>query len=104
MLILCTVPPKVIVADPSKAGAAELIRMVESFITHTAPVRVGLVFSVDSDESLRGFDDPGLAMLCAFNFISENFAGREDANYKALQFLLDVSGQWWGSGWECWVS
>lgn len=80
----------VIVADPSKAGAAELIRMVESFITHTAPVRVGLVFSVDSDESLRGFDDPGLAMLCAFNFISENFAGREDANYKALQFLLDI--------------
>lgn len=83
-------------ADPSKATAAELIRIVESFITHTAPVRVGLVIAVDPDESLRGFDDPGLAMLCAFNYISENFAGREDANYKALQFLIDVSELQWG--------
>lgn len=80
----------VIVADPSKAATAELIRMVESFITHNAPFRVGLVIAVDPEESLRGFDDPGMAMLCAFNFISENFAGREDANYKALQFLSDI--------------
>lgn len=88
-------------ADPSKASTAELIRLVESFVTHNAPFRVGLVIAVDPEESLRGFDDPGMAMLCAFNFISENFAGREDANYKALQFLIDVSRQWgvWNFYW-----
>lgn len=85
---------QVIVADPSKASTAELIRLLESFMNHNAPFRIGLVIAVDSDESLRGFDDPGLAMLCAFNFISENFAGREDANLKALQFLIDVSVLW----------
>ncbi|XP_045120712.1 UDP-glucose:glycoprotein glucosyltransferase 1-like isoform X4 [Portunus trituberculatus] len=82
----------VIVADPSKASTAELIRLVESFMNHNAPFRIGLVIAVDSDESLRGFDDAGLAMLCAFNFISENFAGREDANLKALQFMIDIYG------------
>ena len=91
MTMYSCLPPQVIVADPSKASAAELIRLVESFLTHNAPFRVGLVFAVDQDESLRGFDDPGLAMLCAFNFISESFAGREDANYKALKFLIEVS-------------
>ncbi|XP_071549472.1 UDP-glucose:glycoprotein glucosyltransferase 1 isoform X4 [Panulirus ornatus] len=80
----------VIVADPSKATTADLIRLVEGFITHTAPVRVGLVMAINSDESLRGYDDAGLAMLCAFNYVAENMAGREDANYRALQFLIDV--------------
>lgn len=80
-----------IVADPSKSTTADLIRLVEGFITHTAPVRVGLVMAINSNESLRGYDDAGLAMLCAFNYVAENMAGREDANYRALQFLIDVS-------------
>ncbi|XP_045583681.2 UDP-glucose:glycoprotein glucosyltransferase 1 isoform X2 [Procambarus clarkii] len=80
----------VIVADPSKSTTADLIRLVEGFVTHTAPVRVGLVMAVNPDESLRGFDDAGLAMLCAFNYVAENMSGREDMNYRALQFLIDI--------------
>ncbi|XP_042221378.1 UDP-glucose:glycoprotein glucosyltransferase 1-like isoform X2 [Homarus americanus] len=80
----------VIVADPVKSTTADLIRLVESFVTHSAPVRVGLVMSVNPEESLRGYDDAGLAMLCAFNYVAENMAGREDSNYKALQFLIEV--------------
>lgn len=80
----------VIVADPSKSTTADLIRLIESFVTHSAPVRLGLVMAVNSDESVRGYDDAGLAMLCAFNYVAENMSGREDANYRALQFLLDI--------------
>ena len=77
-------------AEPSKAMTASLIQLVESFITHNAPIRVGLVMAVNSDQAMRGFDDAGIAMLCAFNFVALHFEGREDAHYKALQFLTEV--------------
>lgn len=81
---------QVIVAEPQKASTSDLIRLVEGFITHNAPVRIGLVMSVNSDQTLRGYDDAGVAMLCAFNYVAQNLEGREDANYKAMQYLVDV--------------
>lgn len=81
---------QVIVAEPEKATTADLIRLVEGFLTHNAPVRIGIVMSVNPDQTLRGYDDAGVAMLCAFNYVAQNLEGREDANYKALQFLVDV--------------
>lgn len=80
----------VIVAEPEKATTADLIRLVEGFLTHNAPVRIGIVMSVNPDQTLRGYDDAGVAMLCAFNYVAQNLEGREDANYKALQFLVDL--------------
>lgn len=80
----------VIVAEASRSTTADLIQLVESFITHNAPIRLGLVMAVNSDQSLRGFDDASIAILCAFNYVALHFEGREDAHYKALQFLTDV--------------
>ncbi|XP_064106308.1 UDP-glucose:glycoprotein glucosyltransferase 1-like isoform X1 [Macrobrachium nipponense] len=80
----------VIVAEPSKSTTADLIQLVESFITHNAPIRVGWVMAVNRDQTLRGFDDAGIAMLCAFNFVALHFEGRDDAHYKALQFLTNI--------------
>ncbi|KAK7075384.1 hypothetical protein SK128_017887, partial [Halocaridina rubra] len=80
----------VIIAEPNKALTASLLQLIESFITHNAPVRLGVVLAVTSDQTLRGFDDPGIALLCAFNYVTLHFEGREDANYKALQFLTEV--------------
>ncbi|KAK4305525.1 hypothetical protein Pmani_022586 [Petrolisthes manimaculis] len=80
----------VIVGDPSKSTTLDLLKLVEGFVSHNVPVRLGLVMVANPEETLRGYDDPSMALLCAFNFVAENLAGREDANYKALQFLINV--------------
>lgn len=79
--------------DPSKSTTLDLLKLVEGFVSHNVPVRLGLVMVASPEETLRGYDDPSMALLCAFNFVADNLAGREDANYKALQFLIDVSGK-----------
>lgn len=80
----------VIVGDPSKSTTLDLLKLVEGFVSHNVPVRLGLVMVVSPEETLRGYDNPAMALLCAFNFVAENLAGREDVNYKALQFIIDV--------------
>lgn len=77
-------------ADPTKKETAEVLRLVESFISHTFPLRFGLVFAVNSDKKVTGYDDAGVAILCAFNYVIQGFDDREDANAKGLQFLIEV--------------
>ena len=60
--------------------------MAESFIVHRVPIRVGIVFSVNADKSVTGMTDGGVALLNAFNFISEDKKPSE-----ALSFITDVS-------------
>lgn len=80
----------VIIADPTKSTTGDIIRLVEGFVTHNAPVRIGFVMEVSSDQMLRGLDDAGVAMICAFNYVAQGRGGEEDANYKALQFFIDL--------------
>ena len=47
--------------------------------------------SLKHDKNLFGNNDAGVAMLCAFNFITEYYEGNDEANQKALNFLIDVS-------------
>ena len=75
----------VLVIDPSKKESFDILRMAESFYIHKAPVRIGLVFAVNVDENLTGFQDAGVACLEAFNYISQ-----EKSAYDALSFLTDV--------------
>ncbi|CAG2063105.1 unnamed protein product, partial [Timema podura] len=75
----------VIIADPAKLETRPLLKLAESFYVHTAPLRVGLVFAVNPDEMVSGLEDPGVAMLNAFNYASE----QKDA-YSGLAFITDV--------------
>lgn len=75
----------VLVIDPSKKESFDIIRMAESFYIHKAPVRIGLVFAVERNESKIGYQDAGIACLEAFNYISQ-----EKTPYEALSFLTDI--------------
>ncbi|XP_077554205.1 UDP-glucose-glycoprotein glucosyltransferase isoform X3 [Haemaphysalis longicornis] len=75
----------VVVVDPSKENAKEILKLCESFYVHRAPLRIGLVFAVNPDMSVTGNKDAGVAMLNAFNFISQN-----TVPYDGLSFITDV--------------
>lgn len=75
----------VIVADPSKDNCKDIFRLAESFYVHKAPVRIGLAFAVNSEETVDGFSDAGVAMLEAFNFIRQ-----VKTPYDGLSFITDV--------------
>lgn len=63
-----------------------LVKLAESLVAHSAPIRVGIVLSVEAASSVYGSDNPGVAILCAFNYISQV----KDPQ-QALNFLIDVS-------------
>lgn len=74
------------IVDPTDRESRELIKMAEAFIVHSAPIRVAVVFVADSDLTLTGFDDPGVALSRAFDVLSQ-----EEDPLKALSFVTDVS-------------
>lgn len=76
---------QVLIVDPKKPETRGLLKLVESFITHTAPLRIGLVFSVNSSLSTTGFDDVGVGLLCSFNYIMQKKGAT-----SALNFLISV--------------
>ncbi|KAJ3654931.1 hypothetical protein Zmor_014082 [Zophobas morio] len=61
----------IIIIDPTEPKSRELVKLLESFVVHTAPLRVGIVFAVDSSTELTGLKDAGVAMQCAFNYVSQ---------------------------------
>lgn len=61
----------VLVIDPSISKSWPLLRLAESFLVHNAPLRIGLVIVVNSSNKITGLNDGGVALLCAFNYISE---------------------------------
>lgn len=75
----------VLVVEPANPDARAIIKLAESFVVHNAPVRVGLVFAVNSDMSVSGRDDPGVAMLNAFNYVSQRSSPTD-----ALSFITDL--------------
>lgn len=73
----------VLLIDPIKPDARDLIKLAESFVVHNAPIRLGLVF----DSRNTGTQEADYrAILCAFNYYTQNSSTRE-----ALGFLTDVS-------------
>lgn len=72
----------VLVFDPIKPDARDLLRLAEGFITNMAPVRFGLVLdtrdTTNSNELYRTIN-------CAFNYMYQKKGTRE-----ALSFLMDI--------------
>lgn len=78
----------VVIVDPTIKEIRSLMKLVESLVVHTAPIRVGLVFSTDADSKITGYNDAGVAMVCAYNYVTQ----LKDA-HEGLSFLIDVSLQ-----------
>jgi UDP-glucose:glycoprotein glucosyltransferase len=70
----------VLVFDPIKPDARDLIRMAEGFISNMAPLHFGVVF-----DTRAGTVELYRTINCAFNFMHQKKGPRE-----ALSFLLDI--------------
>ncbi|XP_069103600.1 UDP-glucose:glycoprotein glucosyltransferase 1-like [Argopecten irradians] len=75
----------VFVVDPMEKNSRELLKMAEAFLVHSAPVRIGIVLVVDPDREVTGYDDPGVAMSRAFDYLM-----REESADRAISFITDV--------------
>lgn len=74
----------VVVIDPIKPEGREITKLVESFVVHSAPIRIGIVFDTrNADEST---DKLYRSLICAWNYISQAKRPQD-----ALSFLTDVS-------------
>uniref|UniRef100_A0A8C4QCE6 UDP-glucose ceramide glucosyltransferase-like 1 n=1 Tax=Eptatretus burgeri TaxID=7764 RepID=A0A8C4QCE6_EPTBU len=73
----------VLVLDPEQAEAKELIKLAEMFYQHNIPLRLGLVFVVNAEEQVDGNEDPGVALVRAFNFVS-----LDSDNSKAFSTIM----------------
>ncbi|BFZ00634.1 hypothetical protein BsWGS_03673 [Bradybaena similaris] len=75
----------VFIVDPVTSASKGLLKMAEAFLVHKAPLRLGIVFAVNSNPNVTGLTDPGVALARAFNFIMID----QDAA-KGLSFITDV--------------
>ncbi|XP_041360300.1 UDP-glucose:glycoprotein glucosyltransferase 1-like [Gigantopelta aegis] len=75
----------IFIVNPAEKQSRELIRMAEAFLVHKAPIRLGLVLAVNSNESEDEKSEAGEAFAKAFNFIKV-----DESAAKALSFITDV--------------
>lgn len=75
----------VLLIDPTDVSMKGILKLVESFVVHSAPIRVGLVLSVNHTTGTTGLDDVSVAILCGFNYVAQTSDG-----VKALNFLNNV--------------
>lgn len=75
----------VLIVDPIDSKVRPLFKLIESFVVHVSPIRVGVVFNVNASKSVTGLQDAGVAMLCAFNYVQQS----KDA-LTAFSFLRSI--------------
>lgn len=63
----------VLLVDPILPDSRGLLKLVESFVIHSAPVRLGLVF--DSRGAVADNEDAYRSILCAFNYVTQQKSG-----------------------------
>uniref|UniRef100_A0A8C8GDG2 UDP-glucose ceramide glucosyltransferase-like 1 n=1 Tax=Oncorhynchus tshawytscha TaxID=74940 RepID=A0A8C8GDG2_ONCTS len=61
----------VVILDPTHESSAELLNVAEMFYSNNIPLRIGLVFVVSDVDEIDGMEDAGVALLRAFNYITE---------------------------------
>uniref|UniRef100_UPI0037E97DDD UDP-glucose:glycoprotein glucosyltransferase 1 n=1 Tax=Semicossyphus pulcher TaxID=241346 RepID=UPI0037E97DDD len=61
----------VIILDPTQEHAAELLSVAEMFYANNIPLRIGLVFVVSNEDDIDGMQDAGVALVRAYNYISD---------------------------------
>lgn len=80
----------VIIIDPVIPDVRPITKLVESFVVHAAPIRVGIVFDTRKSNTLTTnsvgeSENVYRALTCAWNYISQLKRPRD-----ALSFLTDV--------------
>lgn len=73
----------VLIVDPIAPNVRGIIKLAESFVVHSAPVHLGIVF-----DTSKGVDDRNAlyrSMNCAFNYLAQTKTPRD-----ALGYLTDV--------------
>ncbi|CAH1183606.1 unnamed protein product [Phaedon cochleariae] len=75
----------VLIIDPTNPEVKGIVKLAESFVIHTAPIRVGIVFKVADSQDKSGLDDPAIAMQCALNYVTQT----KDAP-TALSFVRTI--------------
>lgn len=75
----------VFVLDPLQTASKSLLKMAEAFYVHRAPLRIGLAFSATPDSKVNGYADAGVALLRAYDFVSQ-----DKGPGKGLSFITDV--------------
>lgn len=71
--------------DPINTEFRGVLKLVDSLVTHSAPLRIGLVFNVNASSTATANTDAGVAMVSAFNFVVQK---RNPS--AALSFLTAV--------------
>ncbi|XP_056248910.1 UDP-glucose:glycoprotein glucosyltransferase 1 isoform X1 [Seriola aureovittata] len=61
----------VIILDPTQENAAELLSVAEMFYANNIPLRIGFVFVVSVEDDVDGMQDAGVALVRAYNYISD---------------------------------
>ncbi|KAJ8384299.1 hypothetical protein AAFF_G00206560 [Aldrovandia affinis] len=61
----------VVIVDPTHENTAELLSVAEMFFSNNIPLRIGVVFVVSDADDVEGTDDPGVALVRAFNYIAD---------------------------------
>ncbi|XP_034050699.1 UDP-glucose:glycoprotein glucosyltransferase 1 [Thalassophryne amazonica] len=59
----------VIILDPVQESSSELLSVAEMFYSNNIPLRIGLVFVVSDEDDIDGMQDPGVALVRAYNYI-----------------------------------
>ncbi|XP_056420029.1 UDP-glucose:glycoprotein glucosyltransferase 1 isoform X2 [Hyla sarda] len=75
----------VLFIDPEQESTSELINVAEMFLSNHIPLRISLVFVVNDEEEVDGFEDAGVALLRTFNYVSD-----EEDNYDAFQMIVSI--------------
>ncbi|XP_046872215.1 UDP-glucose:glycoprotein glucosyltransferase 1 [Hypomesus transpacificus] len=75
----------VIILDPTHENSAELLSVAEMFYSNNIPLRIGLVFVVSDGDDIDGMQDPGVAVLRAFNYITD-----EVDNQSAFDAIISM--------------
>ncbi|XP_077147439.1 UDP-glucose:glycoprotein glucosyltransferase 1 isoform X1 [Ranitomeya variabilis] len=75
----------VLFIDPEQESTSELISVAEMFLNNHMPLRIGLVFVVNDDDEVDGFQDAGVALLRTFNYVAD-----EEDNYDAFQMIVSI--------------
>lgn len=60
----------IFVINPSEKEGRDLLRIAHSFYKHEIPLRIGLMFAVDTNKTVSGIDDAGVAILNLFHFLA----------------------------------
>ncbi|KAK6962086.1 UDP-glucose:glycoprotein glucosyltransferase 1 [Biomphalaria glabrata] len=76
----------VFIVNPADSKSRNLLKMAEAFYVHKAPLRLGIVLTTSTDPSVTGFDNTGVALTRAFNFIAKD----QNSASKGLSFITDV--------------